>query len=66
MTKEWLGLTMNPIRLQKHMQTTGSPRKILGATEENEKLFINQGITIIETNSSNKDFPSQNPTAVTD
>ena len=48
------------------MQATGSPTKILGAREENEQLFINQGTTIIEANSSDIDFPSQNPTAVTD
>lgn len=41
------------------MQTTGSPTKILGTEEENEQLFINQG-------TFNIDFPSQNPTAVTD
>ena len=42
------------------MQTTGSPTKILGAREENEQLFINQGTTIIITmaNSFNIDFPT--------
>lgn len=42
-----------------------SPTKTVVAREENEQLFIIQGTTIIEANSSDIDFPSQNPTAIT-
>ena len=53
-------------QIAKHMQTTGSPTKILGAREDNEQLFINQATTITEANSSDIDFASQNQTAFTD
>lgn len=62
-----VGFDQKSYQIAKHMQTTGSPTKILGAGEENEQLFINnQGTTIIEANSFDIDFHSQNPVAVTD
>ena len=64
--KRVVGFDHKSHQIAKHMQTTGSPTKIPGAREENVQLFINQGTTILEANSSDIDFPSQKPTAVTD
>lgn len=58
--KRAVGFDHKSHQIAKHMQTTGSPTKILGAREENEQQFINQGTTIIEAISSDIDFHSQN------
>lgn len=63
--KRVVGFDQKSYLIAKHMQTTGSPTKILGTGEEKEQLFIIQGTTVIEANSFNIDLHSQNPTAVT-
>lgn len=59
-----VGFAQECHQIAKHMQTTCSPTKIVGAGGENKQFFINHGTTII-VGSSNIDFLSQNPTVAT-